>query len=319
MTKIAIVGAGLIGRSWAYVFARAGMDVAVWDPQPAVLERLDADVRAMHEKAVAQGGAGDDPAGLPARIRPFARLEDALKGAALVQESGPEVLDLKRALFAELDRLADKQTILSSSSSALMVSTFTAELEGRSRCIIGHPVNPPHLVPVVELSPGPDTAQAVMDQAAEIYRAAGQVPVYLAGEIDGFILNRLQAVVLAESLRLISEGLVTPQGLDDTIRHGLGRRWAFMGPMETIHLNAPGGISDYLDRYGPMMARLANDAARGEAFTPEVTRILAESFAGDTPQDVRARQQWRDGELAALDRHLREREQQNPQRKDGAA
>ncbi len=304
MTKIAIVGAGLIGRSWAYVFARAGMQVVVWDPEAAVLDRLDEDVRAMHARAGAHERAGDDPQGLPSRIRACPRLEDALDGADLVQENGPEVLDIKQRLFAELDRLAAPQTILASSSSALMASTFTQGLEGRARCLIAHPVNPPHLVPVVELCPTPDTDPDVMERAAVIYRDARQVPVLLGREIDGFVLNRLQAVVLAESLRLISEGIVTPEGLDDTIRHGLGRRWAFMGPMETIHLNAPGGIQDYLERYGPTMARLSNDAARGEAFTAEAAKKAGADFSTDTREDIRTRQEWRDGELAALDRHL---------------
>ncbi|MGQ3672514.1 3-hydroxyacyl-CoA dehydrogenase [Xanthobacter sp. TB0136] len=304
MTRIAIVGAGLIGRSWAYVFARAGMDVKVWDPEAAVLERLGDDVRAMHAKATAHGRSGDDPDGLPGRVHACPDLGEAVKDVDLVQENGPEVLDVKQRLFADLDRLAAPETILASSSSALMASTFTADLEGRARCLIGHPVNPPHLVPVVEICPTPYTAADVTEKASAIYRQSGQVPVLLNREIDGFVLNRLQAVVLAESLRLINEGICSPEGLDDTIKHGLGRRWAFMGPMETIHLNAQGGIQDYLERLGPTMARLANDAARGEAFTPEAARKVSVGFKDDTRADIRARQEWRDGELAALDRHL---------------
>lgn len=304
MTRIAIVGAGLIGRSWAYVFARAGMDVKVWDPEAAVLERLGDDVRAMHAKATAHGRSGDDPDGLPGRVHACPDLGEAVKDVDLVQENGPEVLDVKQRLFADLDRLAAPETILASSSSALMASTFTADLEGRARCLIGHPVNPPHLVPVVEICPTPYTAADVTEKASAIYRQSGQVPVLLNREIDGFVLNRLQAVVLAESLRLINEGICSPEGLDDTIKHGLGRRWAFMGPMETIHLNAQGGIQDYLERLGPTMARLANDAARGEAFTPEAARKVGVGFKDDTRADIRARQEWRDGELAALDRHL---------------
>lgn len=304
MTRIAIVGAGLIGRSWAYVFARAGMDVKVWDPEAAVLERLGDDVRAMHAKATAHGRSGDDPDGLPGRVHACPDLGEAVRDVDLVQENGPEVLDVKQRLFADLDRLAAPETILASSSSALMASTFTADLEGRARCLIGHPVNPPHLVPVVEICPTPYTAADVTEKASAIYRQSGQVPVLLNREIDGFVLNRLQAVVLAESLRLINEGICSPEGLDDTIKHGLGRRWAFMGPMETIHLNAQGGIQDYLERLGPTMARLANDAARGEAFTPEAARKVGVGFKDDTRADIRARQEWRDGELAALDRHL---------------
>ena len=304
MTTIAIVGAGLIGRAWAFVFARAGLQVQVWDRDPGVLDRFMSDIAAMIGDTAPLGQAGEDPDGIAGRIRICPRIEQALAGADLVQESGPEVLEIKRALFADLDRLAPPDAIIASSSSALMVSSYAGDLPGRARCLVGHPVNPPHLVPVVELSPGPHTSPDTMTRAEAIYRAAHQVPVVMTREIDGFILNRLQAVVLAESLRLIEEGIVTVQGLDDTIRHGLGRRWAFMGPMETISLNAPGGPADYLRRYGPTMARLANDAARGEAFTDRAAALVGAAFPDTDPAAIRARAQWRDGELAALAQHL---------------
>ncbi|WP_418024565.1 3-hydroxyacyl-CoA dehydrogenase [Paracoccus sp. TD-10] len=310
MSHIAIVGAGLIGRAWAFVFARAGFEVRVWDHDPQVLARLDGDIAAMVAQTAPFGQAGADPAATAARIRAVPDLAEALEGAELVQESGPEVLAVKRELFARLDGLAAPEVILASSSSALMASAFAEGLPGASRCLVGHPVNPPHLVPVVEIAPAPFTDPAVTARARAIYARAGQVPVVLKREIDGFILNRLQAVVLAESLRLIEQGYVDAQGLDDTIRHGLGRRWAFMGPMETINLNAPGGAGDYLSRYGQMMADLAKTAARAEAFTPEAAAILGAAFPdAATPQAIRARQDWRDGRLAALARHLADQPQ----------
>ncbi|ULB11414.1 3-hydroxyacyl-CoA dehydrogenase [Cereibacter azotoformans] len=313
MTEIAIVGAGLIGRSWAFLFARAGFHVRVWDPAPEVLDQLGGDIAAMVARTAPYGQAGVDPEGLGGRIRAEPDLRAALQGADLVQESGPERLETKRALFADLDAAADPGTILASSSSALLASAFAAGLPGAARCLVGHPVNPPHLVPVVEISPAPFTDPAVTERARQIYAAAGQVPVVLRREIDGFILNRLQAVVLAESLRLIAEGYVDVVGLDDTVRHGLGRRWAFMGPMETINLNAPGGAADYLMRYGQMMADLARTAARDEAFTPEAAAAVGMAFAGlSTPDTIRARQDWRDGELAALAGHLAGRAHPSP-------
>lgn len=296
---IAIVGAGLIGRAWAYVFARGGREVRVWDPVPETLERLPHKVAAM----VAEAGGN---AAIAGRITCVGTLREALSGAELVQESGPEVLPVKRDLFATMDRLAAPETILASSSSAIRASAFSGELPGAGRCLVAHPVNPPHLIPVVELSPSPQTDPAVMDRAEAIYRAAGQAPVRLTREMDGFVLNRLQAVLLAEALRLVDEGVCTAEGLDDTVKHGLGRRWAFMGPLETISLNAPAGVADYLTRYGPTMGRLADDAARGEAFTGSVARRLAAVFDA-APEAVRARTAWRDGELAALDTHLRHR------------
>lgn len=310
MSHIAIVGAGLIGRAWAFVFARSGFEVRVWDKEPAVLARLDADIAEMIRQTAPFGQAGADADQTSARIRAVPELADALAGAALVQESGPEVLEIKRALFAELDRLAGPDTILASSSSALMASLFASGLPGQARCLVGHPVNPPHLVPVVEISPAPFTDPQVTERAREIYAGAGQVPVMMHKEIDGFILNRLQAVVLAESLRLIEQGYVDVEGLDATIKHGLGRRWAFMGPMETINLNAPGGAADYLNRYGPMMAGLAKTAGRDEAFTPAAAAKVAEAFKSvSTPESVRSAQSWRDQELAALAQHLDQRSQ----------
>ena len=301
MTTIAIIGAGLIGRSWAYVFARAGLTVQVWDQNPEVIARLPQDLAEM----IADVG-GD--AAIAGRIHGKATMAEALKGAGFVQESGPEIADIKKALYIEIDRLAEPDAVLASSSSALMPSVFTADLPGRARCLVAHPVNPPHVVPIVELCPADYTDPKAMDFAEALFRQVGQVPARLTREIDGFILNRLQAVLLAESLRLVADGVVSVEGLDDTIRHGLGRRWAFMGPLETITLNAPGGVPDYMRRYGPVMARLTDDAARGEAFTESVAQTIAAAFPN---LDVAARQRWRDRELAALDTHLRDRSERN--------
>lgn len=302
--EIAIVGAGLIGRAWACVFARGGLNVRAWDPDTATLDRLPDEIRAMAAEA------GHDPA-IADRVHPVATLDEALAGATLVQENGPERLELKRELFARLDALAAPDTILASSSSALTASVFAGGLPGARRCLVGHPVNPPHVVPVVELCPSPATDPEVMDRAEAIYASVGQVPVRLSREIDGFVLNRLQAALLAESCRLVAEGVCTVQGLDDTVKHGLGRRWAFMGPLETISLNAPEGVPDYMRRYGPMLGRLADDCARGEAFSDAAAQVIAAAFPdAATPEAVRARTAWRDGELAALDAHLRNRTQE---------
>ena len=232
-------------------------------------------------------------------------MADALDGAGWVQENGPEKLDVKRAIYAELDRLAAPETILASSSSALVSSQFGEGLSGRSRMLVAHPVNPPHVIPVVELCPSPDTAPEVMDRADALMTQVRQVPVRMTGEIDGFVLNRLQAVLLAESLRLVAEGIVTPEGVDDTLRHGLARRWVLLGALETINLNAPGGVADYLDRYGPTMARLSDDAARGEAFTPQVAATLAAALP--EPSRVPELSAKRDRDLTALAHFLKTR------------
>jgi len=295
--NIAVIGSGLIGRAWAIVFARAGCNVRMWDPEPEVRRQLIAQLTETCRIS------GDDLSCL-SHVTVCEGIEDAIEGAEWVQESGPEKIDVKRALFARLDALAPPGTILASSSSALVASLFAGDLAGRGRILVAHPVNPPHLVPVVELCPSFDTRADVMDRAEDLMRAVAQVPVRMTREIDGFILNRLQAVVLAEALSLIEQGIVTPQGLDDTICHGLGRRWTLMGPMATINLNAPGGIADYLARYGPTMARLSSAAARGEAFTPQAAAILVAALPG--PEQVPALSRARDLRLAALSRHLKQ-------------
>src|SRR5207253_9790700 len=144
-----------------------------------------------------------------------------------------------------------------SSTSGIVASRFTEELAGRHRCLVAHPVNPPHLVPLVELVASPWTASAIVTQAKAIYESVGQVPIIVKREIEGFILNRLQAVLLSEAFRLVSDGYVTPQDLDKTLKHGLGLRWSFMGPFETIELNAPEGIADYCRRYGASLSALS--------------------------------------------------------------
>lgn len=301
MNSVAVAGAGLIGRAWAYVFARSGLTVRAWDPDPAVRDRLKADIAAM----ITETG-GD--AAIAEKITAAGTLAEALDGADWVQENGPEKVALKQALFAEMDALAAPETILASSSSALVPSAFTKGLKGARRCLVAHPVNPPHLVPVVELCPSPETSPEVMDRAEALFTKAGQAPVRLSREIDGFVLNRLQAAVLAEAFRLVGEGVCSVEGLDITMKHGLGRRWAFMGPLETIMLNAPDGVDDYVRRYGAMLSGLVNDCARGEAFTEETGAKISAAFGEvKTAEDVRRRTAWRDGELAALDRHLRNR------------
>ena len=188
---------------------------------------------------LAAHGLVKDAGAAAARVRPAASLADALAGATFVQENTPETLESKRATFAELDRLAAPDAILASSTSTIVASVFTENLKGRHRCLVAHPVNPPHLVPLVELVAAPWTAPEIVAKAKALYEAVGQVPIVVKREIEGFILNRLQAVLLSEAFRLVEDGYVTPQDLDKTLKDGLGLRWSFMGPFETIELNAP--------------------------------------------------------------------------------
>ena len=208
-------------------------------------------------------------------------------------------------MFAELDAAAPEAAILASSTSGIPCSAFTEALPGRARCVVAHPVNPPYLVPVVELCPAPWTDARTVARTREIMLAVGQVPATIRREIAGFVLNRLQGAVLAEAFRLVQDGVVSPADLDATMKHGLGLRWAFMGPFETIDLNAPGGLADYCARYGGLYAELQ------EQMTPRVwdealVRELDDACRADLPAEQQAdRQAWRDRRLMALLAHKR--------------
>jgi len=304
MSSMAIVGAGFVGRAWALVFARAEWQVRVSEPVAQVRAQLPALLRMMAEELV-EAGLALDAKTITSRIEVFERLEDALQGVGFVQENGPERVEIKQAIFAELDRLAPPDAILASSSSAIVASRFSEALQGRERCLIGHPVNPPHLVPVVELCGAPWTSQETMTRAREIYQGIGQVPVTVKREIEGFVLNRLQAVVLTEALRLVIDGVISPQDLDHTMKDGLGLRWSFMGPFETIELNAPGGIADYAERYGPTFGRIAADVPDPSVWTPAKIESLIAAWGKPDAALLKAKTDWRDKTLAALMAHKR--------------
>jgi 3-hydroxyacyl-CoA dehydrogenase len=301
--RVAIVGSGLIGRAWAMVFAGAGCSVAVYDSVGGVAARAK-DLVAEGLRELAAHGLVADAEGSAARVRVADDLADALDGAEFVQENTPETVEAKRAIFAELDRFAAADAILASSTSTIVASLFTEALAGRHRCLVAHPVNPPHLVPLVELVGAPWTAPATVAAAKALYEAVGQVPIVVRKEIEGFVLNRLQAVLLSEAFRLVESGHVTPQDLDKTLKDGLGLRWSFMGPFETIELNAPGGIPDYCARYGPSLARLSG--ADPAIYAGDGLARVLELWGGGLGADqVAARMRWRDRRLAALKAHKR--------------
>ncbi|MDB5412290.1 MAG: 3-hydroxyacyl-CoA dehydrogenase NAD-binding protein [Rubritepida sp.] len=297
MKTVAIVGSGLIGRAWAMIFSRGGYAVRLYDPVAGVASDA-VGLCAEGLRDLAKAGLCDDPAGSAARISAADTLEDALAGVVLVQENGPERVDVKRTIYADLDRLAPPDAVLASSSSAIRISLFAGDLPGRARCLIAHPVNPPHLIPVVELCGAEFTDSAVVARARAIYEEIGQVPITVLKEIEGFILNRLQGALLAEAFRLVHEGYVTPEDLDKTVKDGLGLRWSFMGPFETIELNAPGGIPDYCARFTGFYKSLAAGPPAPSVYdTPRV----AEQWA--PAADLPAKMRWRDGKLAALRAH----------------
>lgn len=287
--KIACIGTGIIGRSWALAFARAGYAVALHD------QDMEA---ALDAAKYVQEQLGDVN---PEAVRPAVNLSSALEGAFYVQESIAEDADLKRSLFKQMEGPAGPDTLFGSSSSALPGSRFLGDLEISPRALVVHPTNPPHLVPLTEICPTSWTAGATVEKVTKLMLCIGQTPILIQREVNGFVLNRLQAAVLKEALSLVEGDVATPSDIDLAVSHGLGRRWAFMGPFETGHLNAASGIREYLtkyrDTYQSMMDDLAIDFRIGDAVVGRVADALE---AGIPVSDISARQVWRDEALALL-------------------
>lgn len=305
--KIAVVGTGLVGRAWSIVFARAGHDTVMFDPVEGAAQKA--------RDTIADGLPGLSEAGQLAESRPdevMARLsiatslEDAVDGAVHVQESAPERVEVKRDLFEDLDRLADPDTVLASSTSGIPASEFTESLDGRERCLVAHPINPPHIIPLVEIIPAPWTAPQTVARTRDLMAAVGQKPISTTREIAGFVVNRLQGALLGEAFRLVEDGVCTAADVDAAIADGLGLRWSFIGPFETIDLNSPGGIRGYCDMLGPLYHALAQEQADPREWNEElVARIEQERRAALPIEALPERQAWRDRRLAKLVNHKR--------------
>ncbi|MGD8789477.1 MAG: 3-hydroxyacyl-CoA dehydrogenase [Burkholderiales bacterium] len=311
MEKIAVIGSGLIGRAWAMVFARAGHPVKMYDNAPGAVDMALGLVEEGLGELKNAGLIDEAPAVVAARVSAAASLADAVADADYVQENTSEKLDVKREVYRQLDEAAPEHTILASSTSTIQTSRFSEGLKGKHRCIVAHPVNPPHVVPIVEISPAPWTAPEVVERTRALHDKVGQVPMTVKKEVEGFILNRLQAALLREAWRLVGEDYVSAEDLDKTIRDGLGLRWAFMGPFETIDLNAPGGVSDYAARFGPAFDTMMS----GIEYKPWDKDLIArvESQCRDFLQHEKhaEREAWRDRRLMALVAHKRAQETQN--------
>jgi 3-hydroxyacyl-CoA dehydrogenase len=307
MIRIAIIGAGFVGRAWAISFARAGNEVALWD------EAADAPARALDyiERLLPDLEAydlldGASPQTVRGRMTPVATLEAALDGASYIQENTPEDVEVKRAVFARLDAAAGPEAILASSTSAILPSKFTENLNGRARCLVVHPINPPYLIPAAEVVPAPWTDARVVERAAALMRSAGHAPIVMRREIDGFVMNRLQGALLEEAFRLVADGVASVEDVDVGIRDGLALRWSFMGPFETIDLNAPGGVRDYVERYQQIYTRIFPSTQRRVDWNGPVIETIESERRGRVPQDkLVERQSWRDRRLMALAAHKR--------------
>ena len=282
---VAVVGCGVIGRSWIRVFTRAGYPVRVFDVSPQVVDQA----LAWHAAAAARDGRGGTE---PQRA---ASLAEALGAAVWVQESGPETLPAKQALYAEMDACAAPEAILASSTSTLDMTEIARGLRGARRCLVAHPVNPPHVVPAVELLGGAATDPGVVARASEFLRGVGQTPVILRRYVPGFLLNRMQAALVREAISLLDGGVADADAIDAVIRDGLGLRWALMGPFGVANTNADGGVREYFTRYGASFRWLMDDLGGTPSFdATTIDRIGAGVDAMYPGVSHEALRDWRD-------------------------
>ena len=303
--KIAVIGAGFIGRAFAISYARAGHDVALWDQQQdAPARALDYIAELLPDLAANGLLHGQEMETLRARMTAVPTLEAALAGAGHVQENTSEDLAVKRAVFARLDAAAPADAVLASSTSSLLPSAFAEGLAGRHRCLVVHPINPPYLIPAMEVVPAPFTDAGVVERTVAFLKAAGHAPMVMTREIDGFIMNRLQGALLEEAFRLVAHGYASAEDIDIGLRDGLALRWSFMGPFETIDLNAPAGVRDYVARYGAMFRRMAEPGLAQVDWAGPVLDQIEENRRALLPATALAdRQAWRDRRLMALAAH----------------
>jgi carnitine 3-dehydrogenase len=279
---VSIIGTGVIGGGWAAHFLRRGYDVVAWDPGPGARQRLDTMIDNAWpalERLGLSPGAGRE------RLRWADTLEEALAGTDFVQESSPEVLDRKVALLAEIDRLTEPSVVIASSTSGLLMTDMAVEAVTPSRLLVGHPFNPPYLIPLVEVVGGVKTDPEVVDWAHDFYTIAGKTSLKMDHEVSGFVGNRLQEALWREALHMVESGQATVQQIDDSIAHGPGLRWAIMGPMLTFHLaGGQGGMGHMLDHFGPA---LLEPWTRLEA--PELTPQLRDRVVAGVEEEAAGR------------------------------
>lgn len=295
--RTAVIGAGLVGAGWAIVFARAGLPVRIYDEQATVRRSVQSSIRSSLEE-MKRCRLIDDVDATLACVEVADSLEEAVATADYIQESVFERVDVKRAISGAICSAMRADAIVGSSSSGMPVSAFTHDLPLRSRFIVAHPVNPPHLIPLVELVPAPWTDPSIPPKLRKFMERVGQKPILVNREIEGFVLNRLQGALLNEAWALFDAGIASAADIDRTVSEGLGMRWSFMGPFETIDLNAPGGVEDYARRLGPLYHKIALDRCNPEPWADAlVARVAAERRQALPLESLSARLEWRDRRL----------------------
>jgi 3-hydroxyacyl-CoA dehydrogenase len=292
---VAVVGAGTIGASWAAIFLAQGYDVRAADPSPqgeAFARRFIANAWPTLETLgwVVPGASQD-------RFSFHASPTEACKGASFVQESGPEREDIKIETFREMDAATAPDVVIASSSSGLLISRVTVKCAHPERCVIGHPFNPPHLIPLVEVVAGEKTSMDAVAKAMEFYRAIGKHPIHIRKEVKGHVANRLQAALWREAVSLVADGVCSVADADAAVAYGPGLRWALMGPHLTFHLaGGEGGMAHFMDHLGPALQSWIDDL--GNPHVTDYKKLLVDGVAEEAGnRSIADLQKWRDRKL----------------------
>jgi len=277
--QITVVGAGVIGISWTALFLARGLHVTVSDPLPDV-EDLVRSKLAEIAPTLAQLGLPIEALEGPSPTLGFETdVATAVHAADVVQENGPERLDLKQQLWRTIEEAAPAHGLFASSSSSLPASEMAKAMREPHRLVVCHPFNPPHLVPLVEVVASKGTDPGVVNKAVAFYRAIGKQPLVLGREIPGFVANRLQAALFREAVYLVSQGIVSEQALDDVVTASIGMRWAVAGPFRTFHLGGePGGLADFIVHLGPAMEALWSQLG-APSLDPQTVALLTKGAA----------------------------------------
>ncbi len=295
---VAVIGTGVIGGGWAAHFLRMGYDVVAWDPGPDAAVRLK---NLLETAWPSLERLGLSPGASLDRLRFADSLDDALAEADFVQESSPEVLPAKVALLAAIDRGTRPGIVVASSTSGFVMSAMAVDCATPGRFVVGHPFNPPYLIPLVEVVGGRDTEPGTVTWAEAFYTSAGKVCLTMEQEVSGFVGNRLQEALWREALHMVDSGQATVQQIDDSIVNGPGLRWALMGPILTFHLaGGPGGMAHMLDHFAPALLEPWTRLA-APSLTPELRdRVVAGAVEQAGGQSVSQLEQRRDAFLVDL-------------------
>jgi 3-hydroxyacyl-CoA dehydrogenase len=297
-TRIAVVGTGVIGASWAAYFLARGFSVSATDPANGAEARLRSLVDefwpALERVGLAEGALRD-------RLSFDPDLTRAVEGCDFVQENGPERVEIKRDLLAQISAAARRDAIIATSSSGILISDIQDAAKYPQRVLLGHPFNPPHLIPLIEVVGGRLTSPEAIQRALGFYAAIGKKPIHIRREVKGHVANRLQAALWREAFYLVDQGVASVADIDTAIAHGPGLRWALLGPFVNLHLSGGAqGIGHVIDHLGPPMESWWRDLG-DLSFTPKVRTEAVEGVAAElSGRDLAALTAARDDILIKL-------------------